>query len=130
MPYCPDCGNEYEPGITRCPDCERELVDESTEDEVEEFDDEELEDESFLDDDVQPVLLYQTTDPVSAEVLEEALKDQGIPCLVKATTGTFSGLGALSSVFKGTRVYVPETALNDAIQVAETIIPDFQLPEE
>jgi hypothetical protein len=129
MPYCPDCGNEYEPGITRCPDCERELVDESLE-EADDLDEEELEDEPFLDEDVQPVLLYQTNDPVGAEVLEEALKDQGIPCLVKAGTGTFSGLGSLSSVFKGIKIYVPETALNDAIGVAETVIPDFVQPEE
>jgi hypothetical protein len=123
MPYCPDCGAEYDPGITRCPDCERELVDDSVEEE-------ELEDKVFIEGDVQPVLLYQTNDPIRAEVLEEALKDQGIPCLVKAGTGTYSGLGALTSVFKGISIYIPETALNEAIEVAETIIPDFELPEE
>jgi nucleoside-diphosphate-sugar epimerase len=123
MPYCPDCGAEYEPGITRCPDCERELVDDSIEVE-------ELDDEIFLDSDVQPVLLYRTNDQISAEVLEEALKDQGIPCLVKAGTGYYSGLGTLTSVFKGISIYIPETALNEAIEIAETVIPDFKLPEE
>ncbi len=26
MPYCVDCGGEYEPGVDRCPDCDSPLV--------------------------------------------------------------------------------------------------------
>ena len=26
MPYCVECGGEYEPGVDRCPDCEVALV--------------------------------------------------------------------------------------------------------
>lgn len=26
MPFCPECKYEYNPGITRCPDCEVDLV--------------------------------------------------------------------------------------------------------
>jgi hypothetical protein len=123
MPYCPECGAEYERGMTRCPDCDRELMDDMD-------DIENLDDEGFFDEDTPPVLIYQTNDPVSAELLEEALKDQGIPCLVRADTGTYSGLGALTSVFKGTKIYVPESALNEAIEIAETVIPNYKKPEE
>jgi hypothetical protein len=123
MPYCPECGAEYDSGMTRCPDCDRDLIDDLD-------DTEELEEEIFLEEEAPPVLLYHTNDPVSAEVLEEALKDQGIPCLVRASTGTYSGLGSLTSVFKGTKIYVPESALDDAIEVAETVIPNYKKPEE
>jgi hypothetical protein len=26
MPYCVECGGEYEPGVDRCPDCDSPLV--------------------------------------------------------------------------------------------------------
>ena len=26
MPFCSNCGSEYEPGVERCPDCEQALV--------------------------------------------------------------------------------------------------------
>jgi len=126
MPYCPECNAEYDPGTTRCPDCDRELVDDADDDEL----DDEIDEEAFIEEEAPPVLLYQTNNMVNAEVLEEALKDQGIPCLIKSGTGTYSGLSSLSSTLKGVKIFVPESALEEAIEVAEMVIPDYERPED
>jgi len=118
MPYCPKCGAEYLPGNTRCSDCDLELVDAPPKEE-EDFDTE-----------TKSVLLCQTNDLINAEILEEALTEQGIPCLVKSSAGSYSGFGSISQVMKGVMIFVPEAALDKAIEIAETIIPDFELPNE
>lgn len=125
MPYCPHCGTEFRAGVARCPECDQELTD----DLAEENDDGEIDDVAFFEGDVELVLLFQTNNFVSAELLKEALKDQGIPYLEKSGTGLYSGFGAISQVMKGVKIYVPESALEKAIEIAETIIPDFQSPE-
>jgi hypothetical protein len=125
MPYCPHCGTEYRPGITRCPDCDQELLDDLAEENY----DGDPDDEDYFESNSESVLLCQTNDVVSAELLEEALKENGIPFLEKAGTGLYSGFGSISQVMKGVKIYVPESALDRAIEIAETIIPDFQSPE-
>jgi len=119
MPYCPKCGAEYLPGNTRCPDCDVELVDSGPKEETEDFETETV-----------SVLLCHTNDLINAEILEEALTEQGIPCLVKSSAGSYSGFGSVSQVMKGVRIYVPEAAMDKAIEIAETIIPDYELPNE
>jgi hypothetical protein len=119
MPYCPKCGAEYLPGNTRCTDCDLELVDTPPKEEDEDFNA-----------DTKSVLLCHTNDLINAEILEEALTEQGIPCLIKSSTGSYSGFGSVSQVMKGVMIFVPETAMEKAIEIAETIIPDFELPNE
>ena len=55
----------------------------------------------------------------------------GIPCLIKSSMGsTFSTLAPVDQAMKGFKVYVPESALEKAIEIAETIIPDYKRPDE
>ena len=117
MPYCPKCGTEYLPGNTRCPDCDTELVD--TPPEKEDFDI-----------DTKTVLLCQTNDIALAGIMEETLKEKGIPCLVKSSMGSYSSVMPMDQVMKGVKIYVPESALEKALELAETIIPDFERPDE
>lgn len=125
MPYCPECGGEFEDGLASCPVCGCELEDDP---EDEEKDD--LEDQNLFENGDQAVLLYQTNEKMNIDLLEEALKDQGIPCLIRQNTGSFSGLGTLNAVYKDAKIFVPERALESALEVAETIIPDYERPDD
>ncbi len=118
MPYCPKCRAEYVRGITRCPDCDQDLVDTLPEP------------ERYFGSNVKPVLLCKTNDVFSTNILSEALKELGIPCLIKSGAGTFSGFMPATQATKGVKIYVPETAIDKAIELAETIIPDFEMPDE
>ncbi|MCD6162267.1 MAG: DUF2007 domain-containing protein [candidate division Zixibacteria bacterium] len=118
MLYCPKCGAEYPLGNTRCSDCDCELIEKPPD---------KKEDYNF---DSKIVLLCQTNDIVSAGMLEEALKEKNIPCLAKSRMGTFSGYMPLDRVMKGIKIFVPESALKKAVEIAETIIPDFERPDE
>ena len=64
------------------------------------------------------------------ELLEEALKDNGIPCLIKQNTGSYSGLSSLNAVYKDVKIFVPESALENALEIAETIVPDYERPDD
>ena len=124
MPYCPDCEAEYEEGMTSCPACGQELVDDSEDGEV--IDDEEI----VFDAETPAALLYETNNVINVDLLEESLKEQGIPCLVKSNIGSYSGLSSLNAVYKDARVFVPETFLDRAIEIAETVIPDYERPDD
>jgi hypothetical protein len=118
MPYCPECGAEYRVGKTRCPDCEVDLVDSP------------LDDEFDMNAETEAVLLITTSDTMAAEILVEALKENDIPCLMRSGAGTYSGIISITPSMKGISIYVPESALEEAVEIAETIIPDFELPDE
>ena len=72
----------------------------------------------------------ETNDIFIVRLLEESLQSEGIYCVVKSSMGTFSGMLAVDQVMKGVRVYINETALERAVEIAETIIPDFKRPNE
>src|ERR1051326_8873996 len=67
MPYCPDCRYEYRAGIPECPDCNAGLVD------------------RLPANGHQPLRLVEVHRGRSPEVqiLESALRHEGIPCLVR-----------------------------------------------
>jgi hypothetical protein len=112
MPYCPKCKKKYSNEIKECPVCRVPL----TANPLSENDDS----------GARTVLLCQTNDLVSAEILEETLKSQGIPFLVKSYMGSFSSLMPIDQVMKGVKIYVPESALSKASDIAATIMPDFE----
>src|SRR4051794_28513267 len=67
MPYCPDCRYEYRAGIPECPDCNTRLV------------------EALPSNGHRPLRLVEVHRGRSPEVriLEEALRQEGIPSLVR-----------------------------------------------
>jgi hypothetical protein len=67
MPYCPDCRYEYQTGVDQCPDCESALV-------------EALPSRSGRP--LQLIELYRGRSP-EVRILEEALRQEGIPSLVR-----------------------------------------------
>jgi hypothetical protein len=69
MPFCPACRTEYIPGIERCADCGETLVDQlPEEDQGEEF---------------QLVKLHSFPGELYANMVGEALEQEGIPYLVQ-----------------------------------------------
>jgi hypothetical protein len=70
MPYCPDCLYEYRTGLTECPDCHELLVSELP---------------PRGDRPLRPLRLIELYRGRSPEVriLEEALRQEGIPSLVR-----------------------------------------------
>ena len=118
MPFCPQCKTEYLQGIRVCPDCNVELVDMLPEDDVD------------FSEDVETVLLCQLNEMMIAQMLGEALREAGIPYLVKSSMGTYSGYLSVNQAMKGVKIYVSQGAFEDALRIAETIIPDFKRPDE
>jgi hypothetical protein len=113
MPFCPKCKYEYKPGIEICPDCDEKLVDSLPEEELE------------FDEEVELALLCTTSNVIHIDFLKEALKDSGIPCLVKREAPTIYGSGAVGSAFFGARIYVPKDKLEEAKRIKDQTIDNL-----
>lgn len=127
--YCPRCKTEYPEGREECLECGGPLDLHPPKEEVLH---EERAGSRF-------VPLRQNLSQLYAEMLREALDNEGIPALVKT-----SGIGAAYFAFQyvtapnpaaPTAVLVPEDRLEDAEAIAETIFPGQELsgvesPEE
>jgi hypothetical protein len=79
MPYCPECRYEYRAGITRCSDCEMPLVEKLP---------------SRRDRPLRLIELYRGLSP-EVHILEEALRQEGIPSLVRAVGPLLALVGDL-----------------------------------
>jgi hypothetical protein len=79
MPYCPECRYEYRDGVTRCADCDSGLV------------------EALPSRGDRPLRLIELHCGLSAEVriLEEALRQEGIPSLVRPVEPLVALMGDL-----------------------------------
>jgi hypothetical protein len=84
--FCPVCESEYEPGFTRCPDDDAELVNRLTPENA-------LHDSS----EARFVLLHKLGSPAEAEMVNEILGNNGIRSMVKA-----GGADALSPLLSAT----------------------------
>lgn len=84
--FCPVCEAEYEPGYTRCPDDETELV-------------ERLTPENKLHDDSEAsmVPLHSVGSPAEAEMVQDILQQNGIRVAVQS-----GGMDALSPLLSAT----------------------------
>jgi hypothetical protein len=82
MPYCPECRYEYRAGITRCADCDAPLVTALP---------------SRSDHLRRPLRLIELHCGLSPEVhiLEEALRQEGIPSLVRPVEPLVALVGKL-----------------------------------
>jgi hypothetical protein len=67
MPYCPECRYEYRAGVPECPDCDAPLVEALA---------------SPGDRPLRLIELYRGRSP-EVRMLEEALRQEGIPSLVR-----------------------------------------------
>ena len=100
--FCPVCEAEYQPGITRCPDDNSELVERLTPANT-------LHDSS----EARFVQLHHVGSPVEAEMVNDLLRQNGIRSVVQS-----GGAGALtpllSSVADGTVILGDERDLDRA----------------
>src|SRR5713226_9516756 len=82
MPYCPECRYEYRDGVTRCADCDALLVEALP---------------SRSDRMLRPLRLIELHCGPSPEVriLEEALRQEGIPSLVRPVEPLVALVGKL-----------------------------------
>ena len=112
MPYCPKCKYEYERNVSKCPDCEVELV--ATLPEFADY---------KRDEDVSSVLLYKTDDYMLAQLIVGALEQQDIPCWAKRL-----GMGRLGSFMTGAITH----SVCDVPKAAEIYVhpDDLELAQE
>jgi hypothetical protein len=107
MPYCPNCKYEYKDNIEECPDCGAKLVDE-------------LEEETF--ENVKYVLFRSLPSRLYAEMLKEALENEGIPSIIKGddvaiTLGSYSTTSPVEVT-----IWVPEEDLGRCEKIADEML--------
>ena len=103
--FCPVCESEYEPGITRCPDDEAELV-------------ERLTPENTIHDNSEArfVPLHNIGSPAEAEMVHDILSQNGIRSAIQSGgMDAFSPL--LSTTAPGALVLVDERDLDRAQEI-------------
>ena len=103
--FCPICESEYEPGVTRCPDDDVQLV-------------EKLSTEAGASDgsEARFVGLHKLGSPAEAEMVNDILTKSGIRSMVKAGgNDTLSAL--LSATSEGALILVDERDYDRAMEV-------------
>lgn len=73
MPFCPNCRLEYKEGVDKCPDCGADIVDELPEEKP-------PPEPNF-------VPLRNLPSRMYAQMLQEALNNEGIPSMIKGDEG-------------------------------------------
>jgi predicted nucleic acid-binding Zn-ribbon protein len=108
MPYCPKCGFEYEPGIEKCPDCGSNLVDKLP--------------EEMSSENVEYVPIRTLPSRLYAEMVQEALKKEGIPSLIKSddVAITFPSYGTTSAV--PVALWVPKDKVERSQEIADQML--------
>ncbi len=110
MPFCPNCRFEYKPEVKICPDCGATLV-------------EKLEKEKL--ENVRYVPLRRVPSRLYAQMLQEALEENDIPCLIKAEdAGLMFGTMGTSSTLKVV-VWVQEELKEKAEDIARQILGEI-----
>jgi len=101
MAVCPKCNYEYTEGIKICPDCKVELVEKVSEQE-----------EDYKE--TKWVKLHSQPGRIYSEMVIEALKEKGIPCVLDP--GNVSALAAKGISIPGdeSRIWVPEEHFKEA----------------
>lgn len=114
--FCPTCEAEYEPGITRCPDDETELVDRLT-----------PENTGRDDSEARFVSLFKLGSPAEAEMVNDILSKNGIRSMIKSGgADAFSPL--LSVSMQGAEVFVDERDSDRARELYEAFFGDDTTP--
>ena len=103
--FCPTCEAEYEPGITRCPDDDTDLVERLTPENT-------VHDSS----EARFVPLHKLGSPAEAEMVNDIFAQNDIRSVVKAGgADAFSSL--LSATSQGAEVFVDERDYDRALEL-------------
>lgn len=108
MPYCPNCRFEYKEGISECPDCGTPLVDKLPEEKPPEG-------PSFVSLRNLPSRLY-------AQMLQEALKNEGIASMIKGDEGIPLRTTTIHIPVSKITIWVPEKDLERAEEIADQML--------
>lgn len=123
--YCPECRNEYQDGVERCPECDVALVENlSVEDALEEPDLEWR--------DLETILI--TSDTSLVPVVRSLLEAEGIQCFVQGELlQDLAGLGRLAGgtnmVFGATKIQVPREQVENARGLLKASNLSWEPPE-
>jgi Putative prokaryotic signal transducing protein len=114
--FCPTCEAEYEPGITRCPDDDTDLVERLTPENT-------VHDNS----EARLVPLHKLGSPAEAEMVNDILVQNGIRSMVKASgADAFSAL--LSATSEGAVILVDERDSDRAQEIYKAFFGDDTTP--
>jgi hypothetical protein len=114
--FCPTCEAEYEPGITRCPDDETDLVDRLT-----------PENTGRDSSEARFVSLYKLGSPAEAEMVNDIFSQNEIRSVVKSGgADAFSPL--LSATSEGAEIFVDERDVDRAAELYEAFFGDDTTP--
>lgn len=99
--FCPTCSSEYLEGLTRCSECDVDLVDELPK----------------PDHSGQPLKLAHVCGAASADMIEELLKNNGVEVVLQGeqTALTFPAAGTLTEV----RVWVQESEIDKSKELIQ-----------
>lgn len=107
MPYCPKCKTEYKSGIKRCSDCDLPLVEELLEEVHRE---------------IKYKFLRNLPSRLYAEMLQESLKNYGIPSMIKGDDiGIMLGSYSTTSPVE-ISLWVPEEDWEKADRIADEML--------
>jgi hypothetical protein len=111
MPYCPNCRFEYKEGVKECPDCGAPLVDELPEDKPPES----PKSPNFVPFRNLPTRMY-------AQMLQGALKNEGIASMIKGDEGVPFRTTTLHTPVSRVTIWVPEKDVKRAQEIADQML--------
>lgn len=112
--FCPVCNAEYQPGITRCPEDDTDLVAQPTPDPGD-------------DSEARFVPLHNLNSPVEAEMVNDIFQQNGIRSVIQA--GSADALSPLlSSVEPGAAILVDERDYDRALELYEAFFGEDTSP--
>jgi Putative prokaryotic signal transducing protein len=112
--FCPVCNSEYQPGITRCPEHEADLVEQPT---LAQGDDSKA----------RFVPLHNLGSPVEAEMVNDIFQQNGIRSVVQSG-GADALSPLLSAVEPGATVLVDERDYDRALELYEAFFGEDTSP--
>lgn len=114
MAFCPDCEAEYRAGISRCPDCDVDLVERLTPDTI-------VHDKSD-----RPFISFRSfNNSAEAEMVFELLERNGIRAFVKG-----GEVGIFGTSFHGGALMVDERDLARAAELYEAYFESEPAPQK